>query len=237
MLDNKRIKKTYKKRSAFTLIEIAIVLIIIGLLVAGITGGASLIKAAQLRAVMAEARNYQITANAFLVKYDNLPGDHNVDIGTNSVAGDADGTIRSGSAGNLQEGLNSLAQLYDADMGGINLIPGPAVQSTLVIGANIVTSKNKTGGWIYANRADYKNVVLITGAADAAGSDEVANIFAAPSVTGDDATSIDKKMDDDDFVAGNVRANGLVEPSGDAGACTTGSALSASEGCFITFDL
>ena len=70
--------KRASKRSAFTLIELSIVLIIIGLLVAGITGGASLIKSAQLRSVMSEARGYNVAVNSFVVQYDELPGDYDV---------------------------------------------------------------------------------------------------------------------------------------------------------------
>ena len=52
-------------KKGFSLIELSIVLIIIGLLVAGITGGASLIKSAELRAVMSDIRNYQTAINAY----------------------------------------------------------------------------------------------------------------------------------------------------------------------------
>ena len=52
-------------KKGFSLIELSIVLIIIGLLVAGITGGASLIKSAELRAVMTDIRNYQTAVNAY----------------------------------------------------------------------------------------------------------------------------------------------------------------------------
>ena len=55
-------KKTFSsKKSAFSLIELSIVLIIIGLLIAGITGGASLIKSSELRSVMGEARGYAVS--------------------------------------------------------------------------------------------------------------------------------------------------------------------------------
>ena len=63
-----------KNTKGFTLIELSIVLIIIGLLVAGITGGASLIKSAELRSVMSEIRNYQTALNAYYTATGDLPG-------------------------------------------------------------------------------------------------------------------------------------------------------------------
>ena len=64
------------KIKAFTLIELSIVLIIIGLLVAGITGGASLIQSAKLRSFASEIRNYRTQFNAFRVANDRWPGDY-----------------------------------------------------------------------------------------------------------------------------------------------------------------
>lgn len=66
-----------KRNSGFSLIELSIVLIIIGLLVAGITGGASLIKSAELRAIMSEVSNYRVAVNTHLSLRDSLPGDYN----------------------------------------------------------------------------------------------------------------------------------------------------------------
>lgn len=60
-------------KKGFSLIELSIVLIIIGLLIAGITGGASLIKSAELRAVMSEIRNYQTAVNAYYTAKGELP--------------------------------------------------------------------------------------------------------------------------------------------------------------------
>ena len=61
-------------KKGFSLIELSIVLIIIGLLVAGITGGSSLIKSAELRAVMTDIRNYQTAINAYYTSRGELPG-------------------------------------------------------------------------------------------------------------------------------------------------------------------
>ncbi|HSQ97833.1 MAG TPA: type II secretion system protein [Rickettsiales bacterium] len=63
-----------KNSKGFSLIELSIVLIIIGLLVAGITGGASLIRSAELRAVISEIRNYQTAINAYYTAVGELPG-------------------------------------------------------------------------------------------------------------------------------------------------------------------
>lgn len=61
-------------KKGFSLIELSIVLIIIGLLVAGITGGASLIKSAELRSAMSDIRNYQTAVNAYYTATGELPG-------------------------------------------------------------------------------------------------------------------------------------------------------------------
>jgi prepilin-type N-terminal cleavage/methylation domain-containing protein len=60
--------------SAFSLIELSIVLIIMGLLVAGITGGASLVHTAKLKGIIAEYQNYKLAYNTYYSRYGKLPG-------------------------------------------------------------------------------------------------------------------------------------------------------------------
>lgn len=64
-----------EKQAGFTLIELAIVLLIIGLLSSAILIGHSLIRAAQLRRIHSDFESYVAAANAFRVKYACLPGD------------------------------------------------------------------------------------------------------------------------------------------------------------------
>ena len=64
---------------AFSLIELSIVLIIIGLLVAGVTGGASLVESAKIRSFLNETNSWRQALYAFQVAYNRLPGDLNND--------------------------------------------------------------------------------------------------------------------------------------------------------------
>jgi prepilin-type N-terminal cleavage/methylation domain-containing protein len=59
----------------FSLVELSIVLVILGLLVGGILAGQSLIRAAELRSVSTELQKYQSSVGAFSDKYASLPGD------------------------------------------------------------------------------------------------------------------------------------------------------------------
>jgi prepilin-type N-terminal cleavage/methylation domain-containing protein len=60
---------------AFSLVELSIVLVILGLLTGGILGGQALIRASELRSVSADFGRYQAAVNAFRDKYFQLPGD------------------------------------------------------------------------------------------------------------------------------------------------------------------
>jgi prepilin-type N-terminal cleavage/methylation domain-containing protein len=59
----------------FTLIELSIVLVIIGLIVGGVTAGKDLIAAAKLRAQITQIDGYRVAVMAFKGKYGGYPGD------------------------------------------------------------------------------------------------------------------------------------------------------------------
>ena len=64
-----------KKQSAFTLIELSIVLVIIGLIVGGVLVGQDLINSASIRNQISQIEQMDLAVNTFKLKYDCLPGD------------------------------------------------------------------------------------------------------------------------------------------------------------------
>jgi prepilin-type N-terminal cleavage/methylation domain-containing protein len=66
----------HKKYTAgFTLVELAIVMIVIGLIVSGVLVGQDLIQQARLRKVMNQLEQFDRATATFRLKYDALPGD------------------------------------------------------------------------------------------------------------------------------------------------------------------
>ena len=68
---------TARAQRGFTLIELSIVLVIIGLIVGGVLVGQDLIRAAEVRATISQIEKYNTAVNTFLGKYGALPGDMN----------------------------------------------------------------------------------------------------------------------------------------------------------------
>lgn len=64
-----------KQQSGFTLVELAIVMIIIGLLIGGVLKGQQLIQNARTTAVISEIKGYQAALNSFRDTYGGAPGD------------------------------------------------------------------------------------------------------------------------------------------------------------------
>lgn len=64
-----------KNVTAFSLVELSIVLVILGLLTGGILAGQSLIRAAELRSISTDIDRYAAATNSFRDKYFGIPGD------------------------------------------------------------------------------------------------------------------------------------------------------------------
>lgn len=62
-------------QKAFSLVELSIVLVILGLLVGGILAGKSLVKASELRKVINDLHDYRTAMYSFRDKYFYWPGD------------------------------------------------------------------------------------------------------------------------------------------------------------------
>ena len=59
----------------FTLVELSIVLVIIGLIAGGVLGGSALIQQARLQSVVKDMNSYRVAYNTFQTKYNAAPGD------------------------------------------------------------------------------------------------------------------------------------------------------------------
>ena len=168
--------------SGFTLVELSIVLVILGLLVGGVLTGQSLIRAAELRAVSTEFTRYQTALGTFRDKYFALPGDmpnavrywgsansgstaDGVDSGCAGLTtasttqatcnGDGDGSIYTWvpNAG-LHELFRSWQHLANAGMieGSYSGVRGPGSVNEGVPGTNVPRSKLANGGWSIVGR-------------------------------------------------------------------------------------
>ena len=162
-------------RQAFSLVELSIVLVILGLLTGGILSGQSLIRAAELRAVTTEYNRYVSAVSTFKDKYFALPGDMpnavrfwgaqaggNTDgydatcealttaaVGTATCNGNGDGAIHMISSG-WYERFRFWQHLANAGLiegrySGVT--NGAATTQSVLAGTNAPKSKMSNGGW------------------------------------------------------------------------------------------
>jgi prepilin-type N-terminal cleavage/methylation domain-containing protein len=104
------------KRAGFTLIELSIVLVIIGLIVGGVLVGQSLISAAEVRAQITQIEKYNSAVNTFRGKFNAIPGDMNA--ATAQQYGFAIGSGCNGSIGRRDgNGLLDGASISTLDQG------------------------------------------------------------------------------------------------------------------------
>ena len=224
----------------FSLVELSIVLVILGLLTGGILAGQNLIKAAELRAVSTEAQRYIASFNTFRDKYFAAPGDMTnaskfwgVSTACGGAAadgvcdGNANGIIEvSGAANGWGEMFQAWRQLAKAGLieGSYSGLAGPGTGIDSVIGTNVPPSRFTNSGWsLYplpnyggdgsTYRADYGNELV-------AGGRIVNSITEASTFKPEEAWNIDTKMDDGKPGTGKVMIRDNVG-FGVANGCTT----------------
>lgn len=210
------------RRNGFTLVEVSIVLVILGLLVGGVLTGRSLIHAAELRSITAERNQYVTVAVAFKEKYKYLPGDMMTatrywgqlgscgDVATDmrTCDGDGDGRVYAGyERYRFWQHLTN-AGLIEGTYAGVNDAPGGSVR-----GWNVPAAKWKKAAW----GADYIEEVPAPGTAlmspgrygnflsfGATEPDEPMVAYGV--IAAEDAKNIDSKTDDGNPIQGSVRA-------------------------------
>lgn len=118
------------KQSGFTLIELAIVLVIIGLLLGGVLKGQELINSAKVKNMASDFRNIQVQVYSYQDKFKALPGDDKA--ATSHVGakknGDGDGVIEGvwNSTSETEETYNFWQHLRLAGLATGSTTPGDA---------------------------------------------------------------------------------------------------------------
>lgn len=218
-----------KRRSAlraFTLVELSIVLVILGLLVGGVLTGQALIRAAELRSVTTEFNAHKTAVHAFRDKYFALPGDmlnatRFWGVAAGSTADGLDLTCQSyttpatdsktcnGNGNGIIDGaeiVRDWQQLVNAGLiagkfTGVTGSPNP-----IQPGVNVPASKaNASAGWMISSAtptpgftlgSNLKNLLIFSGYT-------AAGMYPS-ALTPTDAWNIDMKMDDGVPQSGSV---------------------------------
>lgn len=211
-------------RQAFSLVELSIVLVILGLLTGGILAGQSLIRASELRSITNDFTRYTTAVYSFRSKYNALPGDI-----TNASAfwGAADGndgtgadciavvsttgaTCNGNGDGNISEATATTVEIYRAwqQLANAGLIegsytgvngPGGSNWSS-VIGTNIPATRISNGGFaIHSGFSATANANYFDGTYKIrlmVGSSTPNNTVSSPLLRPEEVWGIDTKMDD-----------------------------------------
>lgn len=150
---------TKKTQKGFTLVELSIVLVIIGLIVGGVLVGQDLIKAAQVRAVVSQVQQLDAAINTFRAKYDGLPGDFTRAVAFNlgGANGDGDGKISDSDGGDVTT-FEAEVQEFWHQLSDANLVAGSYDGGGTTLGEDYPENKLKKGGIVvFSNAASSLN--------------------------------------------------------------------------------
>jgi prepilin-type N-terminal cleavage/methylation domain-containing protein len=220
-------KAVCRYSKGFTLIELAIVLVIIGLLIGGVLIGRDVIKAAEIRSFVAQMEAYNTAVYTFQTKYNGIPGDFSqaTTFGFTprnglSGRGDGNGLIESRNGTNTNQIFGQEPGMFWNDLSVAKLINGnfttvasngdsgaPIAVSAANVPLTFPASKLGRGNYITVGSMAGTNYWLTGGITSTAASGEY-NL--AANFTPYEAYSIDTKMDEGRPNTGIVQAHGTA---------------------------
>jgi prepilin-type N-terminal cleavage/methylation domain-containing protein len=219
-------------RNAFTLIELAIVLVIIGLVVGGVLVGQDLVRSAGVRAQISQIEQYQTAVRTFQGKYGALPGDIGSSAATQfgfagrtgvAYFGDNNGVIEGGDCnGNPGGNWNPYGKGQQFGGGETLMFWNDLAVAGFVAGSFSVNTCGTTNIGAYFPPAvigggNYVLVYSLFGTTNYFGIAQVQTIGSAgwgiigqEGVTVKQAYAMDGKIDDGNPMTGRVMAVGIV---------------------------
>lgn len=221
-----------EREHGFSLVELSIVLVILGLLVGGILGGQALIRASELRSINTQINEFHVAINTFRTKYFALPGDmenatnfwgiaggttgsdttcyNAVGAGTNTCNGNGDGYFHE-SAGLRPEHYHFWKHLANAGLipGTYTGVQGPDDFKQVVAGENAPAAKisGVTFSVWYKSPSSVDTTHFFKmkgGNLLWVGSNLSWDVSFGPFLTPTELWGIDKKFDDGNAVSGTV---------------------------------
>ena len=189
-----------QKQSGFTIVEMAVVVFVIGLLVAGVMSGKNLLAGSQGRAVISEMEEYQGAMRMFQQKYFDWPGDitNATELWPTDGTRDGDGNERV--EWDNMEGVLMWKHLELAKMIGQTGFTNVATANA-VVGQNVPGSKIAGAGWFVNWDATMKNFIGI-------GAQNTNGMNIVPALSAKRAYDIDVKIDDANPALGMVQSDG-----------------------------
>lgn len=220
---------------AFTLIELSLALVIIGLIVGGILVGRDMIKAAELRSVLSELESFKTATTTFRLKYNCMagdcinatqffgtaavcPGDGDNPRTTTTCNGNGDSIIRNNAASSVYQNEAygywqhlALAGLIEGTYTGVTANTALHSSYDMTIGNNVPSGAVPTSSWSVYNAGSFD----VSSSAFSEGFYGNAYFFAAETdgiyypnnliLTPISAYNIDDKIDDGFPLMGTVR--------------------------------
>jgi len=216
----------HSNREGFTLLQMALVVIIIGLITGGILVGQNLIESAAISATISQMSKYNSAANTFQTRYGSLPGDilysSATQVGLAATTsggaglGDDNGLIQDPNGNNTPVGEILLfwrqlsdAGLIDQTLGSDLTVSTAQAPATITLAKDFPAAKFGANYIIVGSNNGY-DYFGITGLQSAAGGAAGTAAYGTKntSFTPTDAYNIDQKIDDGFPISGFIQARG-----------------------------